>query len=243
MTKPRKVVLLGSSSNTCTLAPFDDPDWEIWGLTWRYRDHPRMDRCYEIHAEKFWDDYAGDLYRAWLNDPRTFDEEKKPVAVYLRPDVQARFPNCKPIPIPEICELMGREYFASSFSYMLGHAILEGVDEIAMWGIDLVVGEEYDHQRPNAEFLLGIAHARGIKITVPWQSSLLNHPFVYGPEAAPEESPLYTRAEAKLAEYQKRIKEAKEMIFTWEGACHEVKEVMSDISAIKRGSLGGEVPR
>lgn len=237
---PRKIAILGSAETTRDLAPFDDPSWEIWGLTWRYRDHPRMDRCFEMHAERYWDAYAGDLYRAWLKDPRTFGTEQESVEVYLRPEDAAKYTKCKPFPIDEAVELLGVEYFTSSFSYMLALAVLEGVDEIGIWGVDLVVGEEYEYQRPNAEYLLGIARAKGIKLTIPWQSSLLKHSYVYGRDTPPEERPIVMRYAAKEKEYRSKIDDLKSQIYTLEGAAHECKEFVSAQMAIERGSLGGE---
>lgn len=237
----RKIAILGSAESTRDLAPFSDPSWEIWGLTWRYRDHPRMDRCYEMHAEKFWDIYAGDLYRAWLKDPHTFDEAKSPVAVYLRPEDAARYPKCTPYPLDAAIELIGREYFTSSFSYMLAAAILERPAEIGLWGVDLVVGEEYEYQRPNAEYLLGIARGHGIKLTIPWQSSLLRHHYVYGRDTPPEEKPIVRRFAAKRDEYRKKIDELKAQIYTLEGAAHECAQFVDTQLAIDRGSMGGDM--
>jgi len=238
---PRKIAILGSSTVTMDQCPFDDPEWEVWGLTWRYRDHPRMDRCFEIHAERFWDEYAGDLYRAWLKDPHSFGEDRKPIDVYLRPEDVPNYPKCKPYPVEQAQALMGRNYFVSSFSYMFAAAILEQPDEIGLWGIDLVVGEEYEYQRPNAEFLLGIAQAKGIELTIPQHSSLLKYHFTYGLETPPEERPLYKRTAETREEYQRRINEAKEMIWTWQGAVHQCDEQLKALEAISRGSLGGEV--
>lgn len=236
----RKIAILGSAESTRDAAPFDDPSWEIWGLTWRYRDHPRMDRCYEMHAEKYWDTYAGDLYRAWLRAPHTFDEAKSPVEVYLRPEDVVKYPKCRPFPLEKAIDLIGREYFTSSFSYMLAAAIMEEPAEIGVWGVDLVVGEEYEYQRPNAEYLLGIARGKGIKLTIPWQSSLLRHHYVYGRDTPPEEKPIVMRYTKKRDEYRQKIEELKSQIYTLEGAAHECEEFVAAQMAIERGSLGGD---
>src|SRR5690606_6566767 len=100
-----------------------------------------------------WHTYVkAELYGPWMNDPK--DNEGNAVEVFTLPHVAKEHPGTKPYPVQEAIALMGnRRYFTSSFSYMLAHAILEGVDEIGIWGVDLVTDEEYTRQRPAAEFL------------------------------------------------------------------------------------------
>ena len=56
---------------------------------------------------------------------------------------------------------------------MLGMAIYEKVDKIGIWGVDMdgpgVPGHanEYRDERPNCEYLLGFAKAKGIEIYIP----------------------------------------------------------------------------
>lgn len=235
----RKIVLLGSAESTRDLAPFDDPSYEIWGLAWRYKDHPRMDRCFEIHSEDHWGAYAGDLYKAWLKEPKSFDGSDSPVTVYVRPEVQKKYRACKPYPIDDAVNLMGHEYFASSFAYMLALAILEQPEEIAVYGIDLASDEEYAYQRPNAEYLLGIARALGIKITIPWQSALLTAQWVYGKERPPEQDPMVEYFKNRLTGYDKQISDMKADIFTLNGAKHEIETFLQAYKVRDRGALGG----
>ena len=65
-----------------------------------------------------------------------------------------------------------RDYFISSITYMLSHAISMEPDEIALYGVDLMPDEEWDYQRACTEYLLGLAEGRGIKITIPEGSAL-----------------------------------------------------------------------
>lgn len=52
--------------------------------------------------------------------------------------------------------------------------------EIGIFGIDLVVGEEYDFQKACVEYVLGLANARGIAVRIPPQSALLRQRWRYG---------------------------------------------------------------
>jgi len=75
----------------------------------------------------------------------------------------------------------------------------EGFKEIALYGIDLIVGGEYFEQKANLEFVLGVAHGRGINVRIPQQSALLKHSHRYGYEREPEWGP------CSLIEVGKRI--------------------------------------
>jgi hypothetical protein len=232
-----KIAILGSAESTRDLAPFDNPEWTIWGLAWRFYDHPRMDAVFEVHDEYQWSRYTKtELYSAWLKDPK--DAEGNKVDVYLLPQVQARYKKCIAYPTEAAIDLMGRNYFTSSFSYMLALALLKEPEEIAIYGVDLVVGEEYEYQRPAAEFLLGMARAKGIKITIPPSSSLLKSSFVYGIDELPEENPVIMRYKQKAKDYRAKIEELKSQIFTLEGAAHECDEFVTAMMSKDRGLWG-----
>ncbi len=85
-------------------------------------------------------------------------------------------------PIEEVTKLIGKTangtpYLESSIAYMMAMAILElkSGDKIGIWGVDLHCDSEYAYQRPNLEYLIGLARGRGIKVIVPPQSALLSH--------------------------------------------------------------------
>ena len=68
-------------------------------------------------------------------------------------------------------------YLESSLAYMMAQALLElqPGDRIGIWGVDLHCESEYAYQRPNLEYLIGIARGRGIKVYIPPQSALMGH--------------------------------------------------------------------
>ena len=70
--------------------------------------------------------------------------------------------------------------------------------EIAIFGIDLVVGTEYDWQKSCVEYMLGLANARGITVRIPPQCALLKQRWRYGYEAEPQGELI------RLSELQKR---------------------------------------
>ncbi len=101
------------------------------------------------------------------------------VPVYML-DHQPDIPMSKRYPIEEVTALVGKTnrgtpYLESSIAYMIAQAILERVDRIGIWGVDLHCDSEYAYQRPNTEYLIGLARGRGIKVYIPPQSVLLTH--------------------------------------------------------------------
>jgi len=169
--KRKKVALVGYAAASRGLAPFDDMTYEIWGLNQVNRWIPRADRWFENHRE--WNTHVveGTDYKDFLTT--------LPIPVYMSfPD--PIIPNAIHYPIEELTKPFGDKYLTSTIAQMLALAIHEGFEEIGLYGIDLVVGDEYNYQRPCAEFWLGIAHAKGINIRLPNSSALLKSRFVYG---------------------------------------------------------------
>ena len=76
-------------------------------------------------------------------------------------------------PRAEVVKDIGTNYFTSSIAYMVALAIYLKYDEIRFYGVDMPSQTEYVCERPCVEFLLGIAHSRGIKIIVPEDCPLM----------------------------------------------------------------------
>ncbi len=65
------------------------------------------------------------------------------------------------------------------------HAIAEGYREIHIYGIHLATKWEYQQQRPNFEFLLGVAMGLGIKVILPAPAPICkaSYQYAYAPKA------------------------------------------------------------
>lgn len=70
--------------------------------------------------------------------------------------------------------------------------------ELGIFGIDLIVGTEYETQKCCVEYLLGLAQARNITIRLPQACALLKQRWRYGYQTEPEAFPV------KLSELKKR---------------------------------------
>ncbi len=155
----RKVAIVGSGKITNKEAPFDDPSFEIWGLSRNYQWMPRIDRYFELHNIDLVirpQEYA----QSWLEALRKMGSR-----LYIqKPTVDLR--QAQTFPLEELLNRFGRN-FRSTVSYLIAYAIILEVSEIAFYGIHMDTEEEYTIQRENAEFYVRLAEYLGIKITCP----------------------------------------------------------------------------
>jgi hypothetical protein len=154
-----KVAVVGLWSETHGLAPWDDPAWEKWGLAW---DHhaPRMDRVFEMHVTSEWKFYA----------PKDYVERLSALPCLYLQEPHPELPHARSF--PEEVEQTTGDYFSSSLAYLMALAIHEGAEEIGLYGVAMEAESEYRVQRPNMEYLVGLARGRGIKVHIPEQSPL-----------------------------------------------------------------------
>lgn len=142
-----KIAIVGHGILTRYQAPFEYPEWETWGLSFREFQHQQssgrpygFDVLWECHNYE------------WENDYISFMENNN-----------VRFPReCYKF-------LEQNEGFKSSLAYMIVEAILLQPDEIALYGFDCCVMEEkeYFDQIPNIKYFMGMAVGKGIKVSAP----------------------------------------------------------------------------
>lgn len=209
-----KVAMVGFA-NSRDLAPFDDPDVEIWGLNEGYFFPwmKRWDRWFQIHQE--WDfsrtnNSNHTNHSLWLkNTPGTClacggkgafiplhskDKAEVPCPqckatgtytpdrrtdfpIYMQ-DVYPEIPGSVKFPLAEVTKkFMGgidhRPYFRSTAAYMLTLAMYMGYTDIGVYGFEMGMDTEYHYQRPNFEYLVGVAHGMGINVHFPDSCPLL----------------------------------------------------------------------
>lgn len=163
-----KVAIVCGAPSSEFLAPFSDPDWQIWVLgnrLNRFLDRNlRVTRAFEIH-----DDLSEhrdiDKYVDWLLDKN------------LPMTVSEKFPrltdNTTIFDYNASEALYGSLYLTSSPAYMMSQAISEGATHIGVYGVDLAVDDhEYFWQRPCIEAWIGFAKGRGIEVTIPAVSNV-----------------------------------------------------------------------
>ena len=197
----KRIAIVGTAPSW-KACPWDDPGLLIWGLNDAYvLNLPRVDAWWEMHPL--------DHMHFRKMDQRVIHEQDVPAGYYVRPEghlqqlqamattipvyLQAEPPqgwpvNARRFDIERAVAEFG-DYFASGPAYMVAQAIWDGAEEIQVWGIHLETEAEYREQRPNFEFMLGIAKGRGIRIVMAPQSPVLKHGFRYAYQSRPAKHP------------------------------------------------------
>ena len=133
---------------------------------------PRVDVWFEIHGSLLWPEnkHCGEPYIEFL--------KKLPIPVYMQDKRYCE--NATPLPMKELVKEFGPYFFTSSFAWMMAMAMWEGASEIALFGIDMASRDEYILQRPGAYHFFTEAARRGIKISAPYESDIMQPPGLYG---------------------------------------------------------------
>lgn len=194
MAEDRRVALVGKAPASIPRTPFDDEDVEIWSLSDNYRNLPRWDRWFELHDVDYHREHHPDHWEFLLQD------HGKPLYL-LGP--HAAIPHATVYPRDEVLQRFPPGYFTNSISYMIALAIMEGFTEIGIYGVDMAQHDEYAHQRPSCEWMIGFAQGMGIKVVVPEESDLLKCRKLYGYET--HNGDMYHKCRARIAELEGRI--------------------------------------
>ncbi len=188
-TKPRKIAMLGTAPS-CSQAPFDDPDWEIWGVGIRNDFIERADRWFEVHPldkePKAWTKEWRHLIKSW-SDPnaRVLMDKCELWMFYPEPDLS---PRVVQYPVEAIQQKYGSYFMTSSFGWMLALAIEEltldpdfedGKHTIGLWGVEMEYSTEYAEQRAGLRHFLEVASLAGIKISLLATGGAAHEPVAY----------------------------------------------------------------
>lgn len=180
---PRRVLIIGSAMGWET-APFQDRSWSVWSLSRMWTALPRWDVWFELHPwERLCERLDGQTPEAEQQRQRTeyqrwlMQDHGRPVFMQdNRPEV----PGAVRYPLEAVRATFPHMYFTNSVGYMIALAVMQGAEEIGIWGIDMATEEEYRQQRPGVEYWIGLAVGRGIKVTVPEVSDLCKSRVLYG---------------------------------------------------------------
>ena len=224
-----KVAIVGFASNTLHLVPWEDPEFEVWGLNQGHLHFKRRaDRWFEMHSPEFTAD---------VRDPNYIEFLKQcPVPIYMI-EAYPEYPNAIRFPIEDAIAYAGRDYFMSSISYMLAVAALEKFKEIHLYGINLAIGSEYFYEKPNAEWWLGKLEAKGIKVVVPHASSLLKQYRRYGYFVDREPGGMTkVLLQGRINEYRQRAEKAQNDLHVIIGAMRESEALLQIAEGTDNGA-------
>lgn len=168
-------------------------------------------------------------------------------------DLHEGLPHAVRFPIERLIEKFGLDYFTSTVAYMVAWAIdhIDGLVQkrldaegkppdrdvlaalyaeysIGIYGIDLVVAEEYEDQRPCAEYWIGQAMARNIEMVIPRQSALLTQHYRYGYQVEVDGMIRASDMAKRHAEVSAAHRSADERAIEIHGRIQELREASDD---------------
>jgi hypothetical protein len=247
----RKVAILGFAV-TKESAPFADKSVDFFLLNELYNfSAPKFaaagrdwDRWFELHdMQTITDSNEDKAHLKWLR------AQPAGRPIYMQ-EAHADMPASVRYPIERMCQVFGR-YFTSSIGYMLALAIAEGRDDalkvvdedaaygwIGLYGIDLAADSEYADQRPNTEYLIGLARGLGIEVVIAEGAALLKADRLYGYEPGIGDGPVGEAYDLKrLTDLKKQLEDAKAAQHTIEGAMQEAENRRALRRHLKRGVI------
>lgn len=142
-----KIAIVGSGPDSWTKAPFDDPEWTIWGFSRRnYNKLPRCDLWFELHHERNFRSYNIDIkaYVPWLmSNPKRMTQPTFPRRLIL--------------------ERFGPYFLGHGQApWMMAYAILQEPQTIGLWGLEGM--GPYQGQRPEIQHFAQVARDNGIEV-------------------------------------------------------------------------------
>ena len=226
----KKIALCGSAPSSVRMAPYADPNVEIWPCSPGAYPHISVTRpqaWFELHRyEPPWGP-AGP--KPWFTNDYIAYMAKLRCPVYMIEPVP-EIPNSVAYPKDEMLNKFGPFFFGSSLSWMFALAIHQGATEIALYGVDMSATEEWQDQRQGCHYFISIARAMGIKVTVPHESDLFLPCPLYGfKEVDPMHIKLLAREnelKMRLAEVERQQAESAQAILFYKGALENNTYVM-----------------
>lgn len=146
----KKLAIVGSGPNTRSLAPFDNPDFDIWVFN-EAGNHEwckRWTACFQMHSPNIYKGHNTKDPQHWEWLQRTHG---KPV--YMQ-EVDPLVPDSVRYPLEDARRLCGVNMFPTSFAYMAALAVLQGYDEVRVFGVELS-SSEYSYQANGYMFWFG----------------------------------------------------------------------------------------
>lgn len=199
-----KIALVGSAPSSVQLAPYEDPEWTIWGCSPGAYPYAikHAEAWFELHRwEPQIPGHPG-TGQSWFSPEYVEALTRFQGPVWMMDPLPPEIPNAQRPPIEELVEKYGPFFFTSSLSWMFAMALeTPGVEEIGLWGVDMSAHEEYGLQRPGCQYFITLATQRGIKVNIPPESDLLQPALFYG---VTENNPMMVKLTARMQELKNR---------------------------------------
>ena len=92
---------------------------------------------------------------------------------FIAPYRYEEIPLSRPFPMEKYVKTFGAPYFLNTISYQIAFALLEGAEEIDIYGVNQASSSEFFFEKAACEYVLGIAIGKGVKVTIHGEKSEL----------------------------------------------------------------------
>ena len=189
----RKIAVCGSAASSAFLAPFNDPEWEIWSCSPANKTMPRVDVWFELHNP---DLKVREGLLEWMQWLKT-----QPIVYMQR--AYSGYPGARQYPLQTMIEKWGPYLWTSQLAFMLALAIEQNPKVIGLYGVDMAANSEYNQQRLACQiFLKHILDSKETALLIPPESDILEPAPFYG---YCESSRQWRKYYARKAELQQRV--------------------------------------
>jgi len=151
----KKLAIVGSGPNTRSNAPFDDPSFDIWVFNEAAQSDwcKRWTACFQMHEPDIYKGHntKNSQHWEWL-------QQKHGKPIYMQ-EVDPMVPDSVGFPIQSALLLAGVRMFPTTFAYMAALAIMQGYEEIRIFGVELSASE-YQYQANGYLFWFGFLRGR-----------------------------------------------------------------------------------
>jgi hypothetical protein len=215
------VILLGTAPSSMSLAPFGNPEWEIWACSpgtygLAVQNGVKFDKFFELHR---WEKHQPWFSEGYVDFLRNFDGEV--IMSEAVPEVK----GCALLPWQYLVSKYGPYFFTSSLAWMMAMAIEAGAKKIGLYGVDMAATTEYLDQRLGCQYFAQLAVSKGIEVGVPPESDLLRPAPLYG---ICETSHAWIKQRSRNIEINGRLKDAQERYKTAHDEIHFLQGVLDD---------------
>ena len=198
---PKKKIAIVGCSDHKDMAPWGNPDFEIWGVNNMFlsiteEKQSNIGAWFEIHLiEKSADGKQWLRRRADNFRGQNVNDYMKMLGILKCPLYMQKkwpeIPNSVEYPLQDVLNYWKTDYINNTISYeilLAGKLIHEGkyAPHLAIYGVDMATtgdtmgNHEYGHQKPSCEWALGLLAGSGITLELPKESDLLKVRWLYG---------------------------------------------------------------
>ena len=212
----KKLAIVGSEIQTRHMAPYDDPEYDIWVFNeWATAEWcKRWDALIQIHGPSI---YKGPNKK----DPKHWDwlQQNHGKPIYMQA-VDPLVPDSVKYPLAEIIHTFNTDYLRATICYAIALGLYQGYEEIHIWGVELKSHAEYKSQRDCFIYWNGIGAGR---IKLHCCKDIFNSS-LYGYEEYMDEDAIQRYIEGLTIQ----LDEAKIKVFQLEGALMLAKQMHMD---------------